>query len=205
MPEKKLNIVTPSIAFVDEKKPPKVANEHGEMIEEYEGEEEGENFDFLPDQAVSNFFEELQQPNNSFGYSSVSKEKKYVGVYSSVSTDIEGSSHSKDIKEILSKKAKKTFSGFYLSKKRDALHSHVFRDHFIDPCGIIAPHTAFGSLAVNDANSNIQFMIQLNKLFTKVYARRAFVHWGVGEGLEESEYRCAQDLVENAITAYKAC
>lgn len=210
MPAPKYNILTPSIAFLDLPIPPKPPMED-EIIDEeyYNGEEEDLNVEaFLPDKTVMSFVENLQKPENNLGFISSAKETKYIGVYSSVSTRVEGDhpTHRESlVKDLLRTKARKSLSATFVTKKKDIRHKHVFRDHFIDPCGIISPHTAFGSLTVNDASNNIQFMTQLIKRFHKAYCRRAFVHWGVGEGTEESEYIYSADTVETKIQDYKDC
>jgi tubulin alpha len=64
------------------------------------------------------------------------------------------------------------------------------------PGGELAKTSKTGCLIAN--NSGISSMFKrTNQKFDKIYAKRAFVHWFVGEGMEEGEFsECRMNLEE---------
>lgn len=70
-------------------------------------------------------------------------------------------------------------------------------------CNIPSPFSSISSTFIANTTSVQELFVRINEQFTAMYKRKAFLHWYLGEGMDEQEFEEANSNVRDLINEYQ--
>ncbi|XP_018576087.1 tubulin beta-2 chain-like [Anoplophora glabripennis] len=70
-------------------------------------------------------------------------------------------------------------------------------------CNIPSPFSSMSSTFIANTTAVQELFVRINEQFTAMYRRKAFLHWYLGEGMDEQEFEEANSNVKDLISEYQ--